>query len=96
VENKFVFREQILIVVIVFSLALFFLRHFLRAFRAPKIFVVSVFPLALFSFGFALRLRGEKEVVDLGFFFTDFAFLFTYVLFAAALLLGQIRYWKKI
>ncbi len=90
------FHEQVLVILAVFSLALFFLHSFLRAFRAPKTFLLSVFPLALFSFGFALRLRSEKEIVDLGFFFTDFAFLFTYVLFAAALLLGQIRYWKKI
>jgi hypothetical protein len=53
------------------------------------------FPILLFVSGFSLRLTEMKMAIDLGYFFTDFSFLFVYILFSFAFLTGQIRYWKK-
>lgn len=46
----------------------------------------------LFSAGFALRLSGVGEIIDVGYYFTDFSFLFSYLLIAVAALLGQAKY----
>jgi hypothetical protein len=68
----------------------------MKMFSARKrIVAVVFFPLAAFSLGFYLRLTGIKEAIDIGFFFTDFSFLFVYILFALAFLLGQMKYWKR-
>jgi len=63
--------------------------------KAPLKAVV-LFPLLSFVIGFSLRLSGPEEIIDLGFFFTDFSFLFVYILFTIALLLGQLRYWERV
>jgi len=52
-------------------------------------------PLFFFCLGFILRLTEAKPLVDTGYFFTEFSYLFIYTLFAIFLFLGQIRYWKK-
>lgn len=68
---------------------------FLRQFSLkPSLIGLIVFPLFAFTTGFSLRLSGFQPWIDLGFFFTDFAFLFVYMVFAIAFLLGQVRYWK--
>jgi len=41
-----------------------------------------------------MRLSESQRVVDLGYFFTDLSFLFTYILFTATLILGQKKYWR--
>jgi len=70
--------------------------NFLRVFGIRKNYmVIMMFPLLLFTFGFSLRLSGISEIVDLGFFFTDFTFVFIYIMFTASFMLGQIKYWKK-
>ena len=56
--------------------------------------VVFIFPLLTYVTGFTLRLSGHKELVDLGFFFTEFSTLFVTILFSLCLYLGQIKYWK--
>lgn len=56
--------------------------------------VLSV-PIITFGIGFAMRLAKDQQVIDLGFYFTESSVVFIYVLFTAALLLGQIKYWKK-
>jgi len=80
------------VVLILFSTVLLKL---LTNFKVKK-FYVALFLLPIFSFaiGFSLRLTSEKFLIDIGFFFTDFSFLFVYLLFAIALILGQLRYWK--
>ena len=60
----------------------------------PFLIGTVVFPLLLFPIGFSLRLSGIPEQVDMGFFFTEFSFLFVYLVFALSFLLGQVRYWK--
>jgi len=53
-----------------------------------------IFPLLIYVVGFTLRLSGNKELVDLGFFFTEFSSIFVTVLFSLCLYLGQLRYWR--
>lgn len=74
------------------GLLLYLLRQFTK--RSYLVFIV-LFPLIAFALGFSLRLSGIPKIIDIGFFFTDFGFLFVYLLFALAFLLGQIKYWKK-
>lgn len=70
--------------------------NFLRVFGIRKNYtVIMMFPLFIFTLGFSLRLSGIREIVDLGFFFTDFTFVFIYIMFTASFMLGQIKYWKK-
>lgn len=42
-----------------------------------------------------MRLTDKEGFIDLGFFLTDFSSLFIYTLLATFLLLGQLKYWKK-
>ena len=72
-------------------LLLWLLKRF--SFQPPAVAII-LFPVAAFALGFSLRLSGSPERVDLGFFFTDFSFLFVYLVFALSFLLGQIKYWK--
>ncbi|MBI4043289.1 MAG: hypothetical protein HY393_00595 [Candidatus Diapherotrites archaeon] len=66
----------------------------LKRFSAPKSTAIfSLFPLALFGLGFVLRLTAEPALIDIGFFFTEFSYLFIYVLFTLSLVLGQVKYW---
>jgi len=70
--------------------------RFISAFKIKReYFLLFIFPLFIFTLGFSMRLTEIKSMVGLGFFFTDFSFLFVYLLFAIALMLGQLRYWKK-
>lgn len=56
--------------------------------------LVFIFPLLTYIAGFTLRLTSNKELIDLGFFFTEFSTIFVTVLFSLCLYLGQIKYWK--
>ena len=74
-----------------FSLLLFFGR-----FKKEKTFsLLLIIPITVFSLGYVLRLTGSKPIVDVGFFFTDSAYIFIYSLFTSALVIGQIKFWKK-
>ncbi len=71
------------------------LNSFLSQFKTSrKSFYLIFFIPILFSVGFGLRLSQNKEIVDFGFFLTEISYLFTYLLFTAALMLGQKKYWK--
>ncbi len=89
-------ENQVSVIGIVFGLysllIILFFRRFSKDLRFPLI-LITVF--AVYSVGFLMRLNGNKEQVDLGFFLTDFSALFLTALFTASLLLGQIKYWKK-
>lgn len=52
-------------------------------------------PIFLYCIGFSMRLTANKPLVDLGYFFTDVTFLIVYTTFSVALLLGQLKYWKR-
>jgi len=83
----------ILLLLLFFSLLIIVL--FRKFGRDLKIVLLFIAPLLVFCLGFVLRLSTRPPMVDLGFFLTEFSGLFISVLFAACLLLGQLRYWKK-
>jgi len=56
--------------------------------------VVFVFPLLIYAVGFALRLTKTEDLIDLGYFFTEFSALFVTILFSLCMYLGQLRYWR--
>ena len=74
------------------SLSLVFL---LKKFKRIDLMFYLILPVIIFLIGFLLRLSKNKETIDLGFYFTEFSYIFLTVLFVLALLLGQIKYWKK-
>jgi hypothetical protein len=75
--------------------ALFLLLTVFRIFQVrERLLIVFLAPIVYFCTGFLMRLSASKELIDAGFFLTDFAFLFVYLLFALSLMLGQLKYWK--
>ncbi len=81
--------------VIVLFLLVGLLFSFLVNYRTKLIDFLPLFVvLFLFSFGFGLRLSGQQSFIDFGYFLTEASYLFTYLLFTAALILGQKKYWK--
>lgn len=77
---------------IVFSIVVF---ELLRKFERRDIAIFFIGPLFLFCLGFTMRILGNKEVVDIGFFLTDSASLIIYTIFSISFLLGQLKYWRK-
>jgi len=67
----------------------------LKKFGREDLFYYMVAPIILLFIGFCMRLLPTEEIVDLGFFFTEVSNMYLYVLFVLALLLGQLKYWKK-
>jgi hypothetical protein len=89
------FVEYVLVELTVLIVSSAVLLGFVSKFKVPRrVFVLVMLPLSLFVIGFALRLSGEKELVDVGSFFTDFSFLVVYLIFAVSFVLGQVKYWK--
>ncbi|MFH1977968.1 MAG: hypothetical protein ABIJ92_01430 [Candidatus Aenigmatarchaeota archaeon] len=87
---------QLGIELIVTGIAVLLMLNFLGRFKIQKSLIYTlVFPFLLFTVGFSLRLSGSQSMIDMGYFFTDFSFLFTYLLFGSSFVLGQLRYWKK-
>ncbi len=70
----------------------FIMKKFVLSFQIKAVLFL---PLLLFVLGFLMRLTEDKAIVDTGFFFTDFSYIFVYLLFALSFLLGQFKYWKK-
>jgi hypothetical protein len=67
---------------------------FLHAFKAKKLlYLPLIVALLLFSIGFSLRLTAKQSLVDIGFFLTEASYLFATIIFAAALVMGQEKYW---
>lgn len=62
---------------------------------AIKLFATMFIVLLMFTLGYILRLSAQKQFVDIGYYLTDLSYLFTYIIFTAALILGQIKYWKE-
>ncbi len=86
---------QLIVGNMVLILLIFSVSFVLRKFDTEgRIFFPLYIILFLFSLGFAFRLNENTAVVDMGFYFTDISFLFVNVIFTAALLLGQKKYWK--
>lgn len=73
-------------------LVFLFCRRFIKGFSLPAILI---FPVLIFSAGYIFRLSGIKPMIDTGYFLTDSASIFLSTLFAGALILGQLKFWKK-
>lgn len=87
---KFAFAELLLLL---FFTALIF--NFLKQFKIKrKKALVFICPLLTYALGFYLRVLADKNLVDLGFFFTEFSTLFVTILFTLFLYVGQVKYWK--
>lgn len=89
------FIFQINLEILVFFVLVLALLKILIKFGREDLFVYLVIPLSLFLIGFSMRLSSNEPIVNLGFFFTEISSIWLYVLFVLALLLGQIKYWKK-
>jgi len=88
--------EYAAIEIAVMAVSVVMLSGFLNNFAVPRnVYAMMLLPLIIFPAGFFLRLTGMEELIDVGFFLTEFSFLFVYVIFAASLVLGQLRYWGK-
>lgn len=86
---------QLLVEIIVLTVFSASIIKFLDNFKLKRFyFMLFLLPLLSFIIGFSLRFTGDKFLIDIGFFFTDFSYLFVYLIFAVALILGQLRYWK--
>ena len=87
--------KAILVEVILLSIFVALLNFLLADFKVKKRrFVVFVFPLLAYVVGFTFRLSGNKELIDLGYFFTEFSTIFVTILFSLCMYLGQIKYWR--
>ncbi len=82
----------LMLILLVLVLSLLFLT---RKFGRKDLFCYLLLPLVIFVIGFSLRLTSNEGLIDLGFYFTEIAYIFLTILFVLALLLGQVKYWKK-
>jgi hypothetical protein len=67
----------------------------LKKFGRTDLAIYYFAPVFMYCLGFGLRLSGIGWLVDIGYFFTDGALIAIYLVFSIAMLLGQIKYWKK-
>ncbi len=81
-----------ILIFIILDISLFLL---LKKFNRKDLFLYLCMPLALFTIGFTMRLTSNQDNINLGFFFTEISSIWLYVMFVLALLLGQIKYWKR-
>lgn len=85
---------QALIQASILASLLFLLSAFFKQFKDTKTLQIIGIVLIMFTIGFAMRLTQNEEVVNLGYYLTEISYLFTYLLFTAALILGQKKYWN--
>ncbi len=90
----FIYQAIVIIALSAFYcfLVFLFLERFTKELSLP---VMLIFPVIIFSTGFILRLSENKPMIDIGYFFTDSSSIFLYALFTGALILGQLKFWKK-
>lgn len=94
-KGRFMLVRNVLVELILLSFFTILIFSFLKQFGIKsKKAVIFVFPLIIYSLGFYLRMTGDKNLIDLGFFFTELTTVFTTILFSICLYLGQIKYWK--
>jgi hypothetical protein len=90
-----IFLLQLFVELVTFFISLALLRSFLKRFKVEKLALsFALFSLFVFVLGFALRLNGNDDIIDTGFFLTEYSVLFTTLFMALSFLLGQIKYWK--
>ncbi|MFA5827934.1 MAG: hypothetical protein WC841_01030 [Candidatus Shapirobacteria bacterium] len=75
-----------------------FIKYFLNwisdfKIKKNRLIIFLVIPL-IFITGIGLRISNNKNLVDFGYFLTDFSGLIATVLFTICLYPGQIKYWQ--
>lgn len=87
---------QILTIIVLLVLYSFVATTFCRRFtKELSLSIMLIFPIIVFSVGYIMRLSGNKPIIDIGYFFTDSSSIFLSALFTGALILGQLKYWKR-
>lgn len=87
--------RAVFVEVILLGIFVALLNFLLADFKVKKRkFLALVFPLLTYVAGFTLRLTGNKDLIDLGYFFTEFSTIFVTILFTLCLYLGQLKYWR--
>jgi len=86
---------QICSIIAIFFTVSFLILRLLKRFGRIDIAVYFILPIFIYCLGFALRLSGKTELIDLGYFFTEGTYIIIYTIFSLAILLGQLKYWKK-
>lgn len=95
IKGGFMLLKAIFFEVGLFSIFTILIFGFLADFKIKKRkALIFLFPLLSYLIGFSLRITGSKQLIDLGFFFTEFSTIFVTVLFTLCLYLGQAKYWK--
>jgi succinate dehydrogenase hydrophobic anchor subunit len=90
-----VYIFQIVAELSVLGVSFIFLDYLMKKFKLRlSLKSLLFFPLIIFVIGFSLRLSESKLVIDTGYFMTEFTYVFIYLIFAMAVLLGQLKYWK--
>lgn len=69
-----------------------FCRRFVHEYNLP---IFLLFPMIIYSGGFILRISENKSLINIGFFLTDSVSTLLSILFAGALILGQLKFWRK-
>ena len=84
------FVIQIILITIGVTVYTYVLLHLSNQFGKQYIKYVSylLVPIYSFSIGFILRLSGNKDFVDLGYFFTESALVLSYLILTFSMLLG--------
>jgi len=83
----------ILLIGLIYLITIFL---FCRSFTKNRnIGLLLIIPVSLFVLGYLFRINGNEWQIDLGFFLTDSSSIFLYALFTGALILGQMKFWKK-
>lgn len=89
------FETQIILELITLTFFSGLIINFLKKFKQNKTtYILAISPLAAFTTGFTMRLSGIKDWIDIGFFLTEFSYLFVWALFVLCAVLGQLKYWK--
>jgi hypothetical protein len=66
-----------------------------KKFGRKDLFIYGLIPIFIFVVGFILRLSNDGVIIDAGFFMTEISYIFLTILWVLALILGQLKYWKK-
>lgn len=71
---------QIVSQIIVLIVLLFLLDNFISQFKTnKKTFYPLITIIIIFTVGFAMRLLGNQEVINLGFYLTEVSYIFIYI-----------------
>jgi len=86
---------QLIIIIVSSFIILITILNLCKKFGRKDISYYILLPLTLFIIGFLFRLSKESNMIDVGYFLTELSYILLTTFFVIALLLGQLKYWKK-